>query len=198
VRQPKLGYYCIVTDTKETERNYFNGLRDSLPEHQQRMIVIKVHTKDRKVIVDACNQVVNNAPNPCIPWIVIDRDDFGDFDTVIEQAEHQGINVGWSNPCIELWFEAYFGNIAPCSSTKECQQRFKSAFKKKCHRDYTKSDKAIYRLLTEYGNEQLAITRAEERREHLSGESGKPSSMCACTSVDVLVSEIRRKTNPSR
>ena len=30
-REPNLGYYLIFTDTKETERNYFEGLRDSLP-----------------------------------------------------------------------------------------------------------------------------------------------------------------------
>ena len=30
-RNPVLGYYLIVTDTDETERNYFEGLRDSIP-----------------------------------------------------------------------------------------------------------------------------------------------------------------------
>lgn len=29
-RVPELGYYLIVTDTKETEKNYFDGLRDRL------------------------------------------------------------------------------------------------------------------------------------------------------------------------
>ena len=30
-RIPELGYYLIVTDTEETEKNYFEGLRDSIP-----------------------------------------------------------------------------------------------------------------------------------------------------------------------
>lgn len=30
-RIPEMGYYIIVTDTKETERCFFNGLRDNLP-----------------------------------------------------------------------------------------------------------------------------------------------------------------------
>ena len=30
-RIPELGYYFIVTDTKETEQNYMFGLRDSIP-----------------------------------------------------------------------------------------------------------------------------------------------------------------------
>ena len=41
-RVPKLGYYFIVTDTKETEKNYLYGLRDSLSEELRDHIVIKV------------------------------------------------------------------------------------------------------------------------------------------------------------
>ena len=41
-RSPELGYYIIVTDTKETEQNYINGLRDSIPSELQRRLVIKV------------------------------------------------------------------------------------------------------------------------------------------------------------
>ena len=41
-RVPDLGYYFIVTDTRETEENYMYGLRDSLPKDLQGRIVIKV------------------------------------------------------------------------------------------------------------------------------------------------------------
>lgn len=41
-RIPELGYYFIVTDTKETEQNYMLGLRDSIPKDLQGKIVIKV------------------------------------------------------------------------------------------------------------------------------------------------------------
>lgn len=34
-RAPELGYYLIVTDTEKTERSYFEGLRDSIPERCQ-------------------------------------------------------------------------------------------------------------------------------------------------------------------
>ena len=34
-RIPELGYYFIVTDTKETEQNYMYGLRDSIPKELQ-------------------------------------------------------------------------------------------------------------------------------------------------------------------
>ena len=41
-RVPELGYYIIVTDTEETEKNYFEGLRDTIPEEIRGRIVIKV------------------------------------------------------------------------------------------------------------------------------------------------------------
>lgn len=41
-RVPELGYYFIVTDTKETEQNYMIGLRDAIPKELQGKLVIKV------------------------------------------------------------------------------------------------------------------------------------------------------------
>jgi len=41
-RVPEMGYYLIVTDTKETERCYFAGLRDSLPVNLKQKLIIKV------------------------------------------------------------------------------------------------------------------------------------------------------------
>ena len=41
-RIPELGYYLIVTDTEETEKNYFEGLRDSIPVELKNHLVIKV------------------------------------------------------------------------------------------------------------------------------------------------------------
>ena len=45
-RSPELGYYIIVTDTKETEQNYMYGLRDSIPKELQGRLVIKVKNRD--------------------------------------------------------------------------------------------------------------------------------------------------------
>ena len=58
-RVPKLGYYFIVTDTKETEQNYMYGLRDSIPKELQGKLVIKVvKTKTKNP-----NQANNNLQN---------------------------------------------------------------------------------------------------------------------------------------
>ena len=39
---PKMGYYIVVTDTEETEKCFFNGLRDSLSDNIRKNLVIKV------------------------------------------------------------------------------------------------------------------------------------------------------------
>ncbi len=50
-RTPLLGYYFIVTDTKETEQNYMYGLRDSIPKNYKGKLVIKViKTKKQKIL----------------------------------------------------------------------------------------------------------------------------------------------------
>lgn len=55
-RVPQLGYYFIVTDTKETEQNYMYGLRDSIPKELQGKLVIKViKTKTKNLVEEALN-----------------------------------------------------------------------------------------------------------------------------------------------
>ena len=52
-RVPELGYYLIVTDTEETEKNYFEGLRDSIPaELKDRLVIYLKKDKDiyRKLV----------------------------------------------------------------------------------------------------------------------------------------------------
>ena len=99
-RIPELGYYFIVTDTKETEQNYMLGLRDSIPKDLQGKIVIKVcEAKTVELVSEAIN-MASLQPQYGEPWIVFDRDQVKDFDRIISNELKNGINVGWSNPCI--------------------------------------------------------------------------------------------------
>ena len=41
-------------------------------------------------------------------WCVFDRDSHEDFDQAIATAEAEGIQVAYSNPCLELWFVLHF------------------------------------------------------------------------------------------
>lgn len=100
-RIPKLGYYFIVTDTKETEQNYMFGLRNSIPPELQGKLVIKVvKTKTKNLVEEALNLASLN-PQYGEIWIIFDRDQVQNFDEIISEAITKGINIGWTNPCIE-------------------------------------------------------------------------------------------------
>ena len=93
-RVPKLGYYFIVTDTKETEQNYMYGLRDSIPKELQGKLVIKVvKTKTKNLVEEAINLASLN-PQYGETWIIFDRDQVQDFDEIISQAKAKGIKFG--------------------------------------------------------------------------------------------------------
>ncbi len=192
-------YFLIVTDARETEKNYLNGIKKALPENLQNRVSLKiVHEKKPANLVEACLRFKNTEPQyNSQMWIVLDCDEVLEFDVIIEMAGNNDIHVAWSNPCIETWFSAYFESIHSSIGSKQCIDEFKDIFKKKTGKQYLKNDQDIYRHLMEYGNEVKAVKRAEQKRKEF-GEMGvvQPSKMCPATSVDRLVQAIRRCLEP--
>lgn len=82
-RVPELGYYFIVTDTKETEQNYLLGLRDSIPKELQGKLVIKVCRAKTAELVNEALNMASLQPQYGEPWIVFDRDQVKDFDKMV-------------------------------------------------------------------------------------------------------------------
>ena len=193
-RRAELGYYIIVTDTEATERSYFEGLRKSLPENIRRKLIIHVVDTDTKNLVRKSQELAAYNPQYAVPWIVFDHDRVDDFDKIIEKAEKSGISVGWSNPCIEIWFQAYFGHMPTTEDSKVCCRNFREMFQHKTGQDYSKADPDIYRKLSKYGDEMAAIELAASRyRQFSNGGRAAPSEMPSCTTVHTLVAEIREK-----
>lgn len=193
-RTLELGYYLIITDTEATEGLYFTGLHDSLSEENRKKLVIKVENTSTKKMIDTCLKMTAYDAQYRIPWIVFDRDRVKDFDGIIQDAENQNINVGWSNPCFEIWMHAYFGDMPSIYESKSCCAKFGKVFKRKTTQEYDKSDKHIYNKLSRYGDEQSAIKIAEQCLRKCEREGKvKPSEMFPCTTVYRLVEEIKSK-----
>lgn len=193
-RKPELGYYLIVTDTEETERCYFNGLRDSLPKDIQDKLVIKVFKTNTKNLINECQELTSLDPQYRKPWIVFDRDKVKNFDEIIKEADSKRINVGWSNPCFEVWLYTYFGDMPAINDSWNYCSDFKTKYKKETSQEYSKADSDIYSKINKFGNEENAIKIAEQRHEqHLRNEKVKPSEMCPCTTVYELVKEVKSK-----
>lgn len=190
-RTPELGYYLIVTDTRKTEKNYFEGLRDSIPTDMKDRLVIKVEKAKTVELVKRALELANMEPQYRIPWIVFDRDQNKDFDSIVQEAEKSDVGAAWSNPCFEIWMYAYFGMMPVIQESYICCDRFADKFEKTTKQKYFKKDEDIYRKLVKYGDEKKAIQIAELSYKKILEEGRKkPSEMFPACTVQRLVREI--------
>lgn len=198
-RIPELGYYLIVTDTEETEKNYFEGLRDSIPAELKERLIIKVEKAKTVELVKKALELVGKESQYRIPWIVFDRDRVKGFDEIIWTAEKNGVHAGWSNPCFEIWMYAYFGEMPAIRESYTCCDRFADKFEKVTGKKYYKNDTDIYRKLVQYGDFQQAVVLAERSLKKCMDDGKKlPSEMWPACMVQRLVSEIYSKVHLER
>lgn len=76
----------IVTDTEATERCFFTGLHQALPEDVRNKLVIKVVETKTRAMIDKCLELTAYDAQYRIPWIVFDRDQVQGFDEIIAEA----------------------------------------------------------------------------------------------------------------
>ena len=193
---PELGYYLIVTDTEATERCFFNGLHQSLPEEVRNKLVIKVVETKTRTMIDKCLELTAYDAQYRIPWIVFDRDQVQEYAEIIAEALRKDIRVGWSNPCFEIWMYAYFGSMPVIQESWTCCSNFGRVYENRTGQEYSKADEKMYGKLCAAGNEERAIQIAQQKLMQCIREGKtKPSEMCPCTTVHELVGEIRGKVN---
>ena len=194
IKVPELGYYLIVTDTEGTERCFFTGLHQSLPEKVRNKLVIKVVETKTRSMIDKCLELTAYEAQYRIPWIVFDRDQVIGFDEIISEAEKKGIQAGWSNPCFEIWMYAYFGAMPAIQDSWTCCSEFGRVYESKTGQKYSKADEKMYGKISNAGNEEKAIQIAQQKLEQCEREGKKkPSEMCPGTTVHRLVGEIKGK-----
>ena len=193
-RKPDLGYYYIVTDAVETEPNYLNGIKENLPDRVKGRLVIKVKSSKTYDMVDTILNDISKSPIVYDPWIIFDRDQVKEFDQIIAKAEKHRINVGWSNPCIEILFLAYFGKSPNMNNQQDCIKEFEKTYINKLNKKYEKNNKNIYNDLIKNGNEELAINICKKKHnEYLSDGIEIPSKMVGVSLVYKLLEEIGDK-----
>lgn len=193
-RMPEMGYYLVVTDTEATERCFFEGLHNSFPDDLKKKLVIKVVETKTHNLIQKCLELTAYDAQYRIPWIVFDRDQVTNFDQIIKEAEREGIHVGWSNPCFEIWMFSYFGNMPVIQDSWVCCSKFGDLYKKKTGQEYSKADSNMYKRLCENGDEDKALFIAKQKYEQCLREGKKsPSQMCPATRVYELVSDIKGK-----
>lgn len=197
-RRLQMAKYLIVTDGASTEKNYFEGLRGSLQEALRDRIMIRVETaQNAGQLIERCSEELARGEYREV-WIVFDRDQVPGFDRIIEEAARRNYRVGWSNPCFEVWFLAHFNKMrAGGISAQTCIQAFKQEYNRlagtrSC--DDFKSWKDIYVRINSIGSEDKAISAARTRYRTFERDGRRPSDMADCTTVYLLLEQIRAET----
>lgn len=193
-RSSKLEHYIILTDAEKTECNYINGLKENLSEELRDKIEIKVINKIRpQNIVNRAVEEKNKKNNFSNVWIIIDRDEVAKFDELLNNARKNDIKVAWSNPCIELWFSAYFGDMKYTDTSEKCIEKFEKLLEKVSKNKYKKNNQEIYGLLIKHGNEEEAIKLAKVKMREYFAENAKASGYNPGSTVYKLVEAINGK-----
>ena len=190
----KSGAYLIVTDAEKTEKNYFEGIKNIIPDSLKNDLQIKIYSnKPLAKIIDFAAEQRNKDERFRDIWLVFDRDEVKNFDRLIEKAKESKMNVGWSNPCFEIWLMSYFQNPKNINDSQKCCETFEKIFKENTDKNYEKSEEKIYNILCKKGDENKAIQRAREKYHQVRKEYSQPSKMIGCTTVYKLVEELKKK-----
>lgn len=93
-------------------------------------LIIKVEKAKTVELVEKALDLLGKESQYRIPWIVFDRDQVRDFNEIIWTAEKNGVHVGWSNPCFEIWMYAYFGEMPAIRESFICCDRLQISLRK--------------------------------------------------------------------
>lgn len=198
--------YLIVCEGEKTEPLYLKDLKTEVEKKFREIIDLKeIEFNDKLIIIEGTGRNTESIVNYTLKirkkanipygdenvWCVFDKDSFTDeqFNNAIQKAEDNGIKVAWSNESIELWFILHFEFLNTGITRDDYEKKLDEYFKKYNINNgkYGKSQRNIYGMLKKYGNQKLAIKRAEKL---LNDNTETPSKTKPATTVYKLVNEL--------
>ena len=192
--------YLIICEGKETEPNYFNGLKQKISEKfgDRISVVPAIKVKgtglNTESLVKYTRQYINKSPKVYGQvWVVFDKDDYTDvqFNNAIKLNEY---NSAWSNPNFEIWLLSHFKKVNNQLSKDDSLKELKKEFKKANLGDYLKNDKEIFEKVTNDNRLETAILNCKEMYEKLKNISNQASKN-PCTTIFMLVKDLKEYLN---
>ena len=121
-QRPRRRFFLIVCEGEETEPNYFEAIRRTLPREMVQRVTIQGTGRNTTSLVASVEKLVEQRRSQGLPpfyeiWVVMDRDSFPaeDFDNAIRQISQRSTTKGpgkwlaaWSNEAFELWYLLHF------------------------------------------------------------------------------------------
>ena len=187
--------FLIVCEGEKTEPYYFEALVDA-NSSAVREVSIEGQGMATMALVDQAQQIrkeleLKNKTRFDRVWIVFDKDSFQDFNQAIAKAKRLGMKTAWTNEAFELWYYLHFEYLDAAIGRHEYLSRLRN-FIGKCIGDknfwYQKGSKENYRLITTYGNEEIAKRHAKRLRRMYNDTNYAAHN--PCTQVDLLVEEL--------
>lgn len=164
--------YLIVCEGKQTEPNYFNGLKKKINENYGSKvdvlipnIEIKGTGENTTALVKYTDKFVNYSNKRYGQvWVVFDKDDYSDeqFNKAINACEY---NIAWSNPNFELWILSHFKKVNRYISKDGVLQELSKEFQRNGLGEYAKNDVNIFNKVTGEGKLHTAIRNCEYMEE---------------------------------
>lgn len=191
--------YLIMCEGKETEPNYFNGLKQLInSKYGDRVDVliseinIKGTGKNTNDLVNYTERFVNQAGKKYGKvWIVFDKDDYRDiqFNLAIKKATDANYNTAWSNPCFEIWLLLHLKSVQNYIEKDKILNELDKEFKHNNLGNYHKNDKDVFKKVTKDDNLSKAITNSKKLVEKFKDK--KPSESNPMTNVYKIVEDLK-------
>ncbi len=179
----------LACEGKITETLYFENIFSELKENHQiaasSLVIAKhQHTNPDGVLQDLLDHP--NYRNFIHNWIVIDRDEervnggghtLAQFNGALDRARIKGIQVAYSNPCLEIWFLLHFEYRNTAIDRDELAKKLEDDF------DYQKNK------LFQQGDINFAITNSKRL---LDSHNGIPAQNNPSTTVHQLIEVLEK------
>ena len=186
-----------------TEPMYFNGMKKLIQERIGGRIDVSlvpridIHGKGMSTshLIKATERLVKDAKIVYQNvWIVLDRDDFKDFDEAVRAAAERGFKVAWSNQCFEYWLYLHFSYSEAALDRSQWFKKLDELFSRYSLGDgsYRKNYENVYELVNTYGSVDAAIKNARSRMKGYDSSSCKPSEYDPGTTVYELAEELKK------
>ena len=179
-RQETIQRFLIVCEGEKTEPSYLGSFRGPAL-----VLDIRGFGINPRKLVDKALELGEEGEYEQV-WCVFDRDDcdVGDFNSALDRARSQEINVAYSNQAFELWYMLHYD----FHNTAIPRQDYRRKLSKSLGREYRKNDPNMYDLLSSF--QETAIQNAER----LLGQYSPPFPAAddPSTTVHKLVKELNR------
>ena len=185
-----------MCEGKQTEPNYFNGLRKKINEKYGSKVDVLIPSievkgtgKNTTDLVNYTDKYVNYANKRYGQvWVVFDKDDYSDeqFNQAIKNCDY---NVAWSNPNFELWLLSHLKQVSRVISKDEILDELDKEFQKNGLGTYKKNDDKIFDKVTKEGKLDTAIKNCEYMEKL--NKNGQASDRNPMTRVYKIVDELK-------